>query len=222
MNKQGSQRYYCRACRRYFRQNPQLPEGRTDYRKRAGKLPSAGQLILELHAVAQRIGRTPTTAVIAEMSKKGRTHSLNTYYAVFGSFLTAVKRAKLPPRYKQEFSEDDKERMLDELRSLGRKLKRPIYDADVDEARRKGRISPPYHFKLAFGSVPAAIAAAGAGDKKWTREELIRYLNRLKINLGREVMKQDVEEEFRRGRGPSIKVITRNFGGIVNARRARK
>ncbi len=64
------------------------------------------------------------------------------------------------------------------------------------------------HGGIAFDADTAAIAAAGAGVKKWTREELIRYLKRLKAELGREVMKQDVQEAFRIGSGPSIKVIT--------------
>lgn len=220
ITREGSQRFYCRGgCRRFFRENPQVPEGKTNYRKKAGdRLPSAGNLVLELQVIAQSTGRIPTTTLINSLSKAGRTHSLNTYYAVFGSFLEAMKRAKLKPRYKQEFNDADRERMLAELRRLRRRLKRPIYDEDVDAARRKDLMSPPYHLQLAFGSVPKAIALAGAGEKKWSRDQMIGLLKRLDEKLGRAVLKRDLEEEFHARRGPSYKAVVKEFGGIANAR----
>lgn len=215
----GKQRFYCRACRKFSRENPELPEGKRKYR--AGKdLPSAGHLILELHAIAQEIKRTPTTSIINERSKQNRAYSLNTYYAVFGSFLTAVKRAKLKPRYKQEFDEADRERMLAELRRLRKKLKRPIFDEDVDAARRRKEVSPPYHFQRAFGSVPLAIEVAGAGKKTYSREDLIAFLRKLGAELGRPIFMKDIQESFNQGKGPSFKRILREFGTIVEARRA--
>lgn len=196
-----------------------MPEGNTDYRKKAGnKLPTAESLILELQVVAQSIGRTPTTTIISELSKEGRAHSLNSYYAVFGSFLKAVKRANLKPRYKQEFDDADRERMLDELRRLQKRLKRPIFDEDVDEARRREKVSPPYHLKLAFGSVPQAIAKAGAGARRWTRTEIIEFLKRLDKKLERAVLERDIQREFHAGRGPSDRAVVREFGGILRAR----
>ena len=147
----GKQRFYCRVCRRFSRENPEIPEGKKKYR--SSNLPSAGHLILELQAIAQELGRTPTTSIIMERSKQNRAYPLGNYYAVFGSFLTAVKRARLKSRYKQEFDESDRERMLGELRVLRKKLKRPIFDEDVDAARRRKELSPPYHFQLAFGFI---------------------------------------------------------------------
>ena len=35
----GKQRYYCRTCRSFFRENRVLAEGKTDYKKLVGKLP---------------------------------------------------------------------------------------------------------------------------------------------------------------------------------------
>ncbi len=69
----------------------------------------------------------------------------------------------------------------------------------------------------AFRSVPAAIAAAGAGEKRHTREEMIEFLRKLDKRLGRAVMKQDIQAEFRAGRGPSDRAVTREFGGLVKA-----
>lgn len=219
----GKQRYRCRECRRFFRDNPEVRAGKkTPYLKRASDLPSPGHLVLELRAIEQELGRTPTTTLIIDLSKANKAHSLNTYYAVFGSFTAALKRAKLKPAYKQEFDEADRDRMVGELRLLHKKLGRPIYAEDVDDARRKGTMSSPYHMVRAFGSVPLAIAAAGAGKKKYTRDEMISFLRKLDQKLGRPVMEQDIQKEFRAGHGPSDRAIAREFGGLVKARLAAK
>jgi len=123
------------------------------------KRPSASHLILKLRAIAQSLGRTPTTTEIAELGKQGRSYKLADYYDVFGSYLAAVKKARLKLVYKQEFDEHDKERMLGELRRLRKKLKRPIFNKDVVAAKHRGEVSPVTHFQKAFGSVPKAIEA---------------------------------------------------------------
>lgn len=165
----GKQRYYCRTCRRWFRENPVIPEGGKRNRGwRAKSLPSTGHLILSLQAIAQRLGRTPATSDSNEQSKAGRSFPLQTYYDVFGSFLEAVKKAGLKSNYKQKF---DKEKLLGELRQLRAKLKRPLLGKDVVAARKKGKVSSIYHFQRVFGSVPKAIGAVGAGQKTYTRQE---------------------------------------------------
>ncbi len=90
------QRYYCRACRRWFRENPVVRD--SDKSKKGGRsksLPSKGHLILSLRAIAQRLGRTPTTTDINENSRGGRSYSLNNYCDVFGSFTEAIKKPVL-------------------------------------------------------------------------------------------------------------------------------
>lgn len=214
----GKQRYYCRACRRWSRENPVVPDGgkrKTGWRPKS--LPSKSFIILELRAIAQRLGKTPTTYDITELSKAGRAFSLNTYYEVFGSFLEAVKKAGLKPNYKQKF---DKEKLLGELRALRAKLKRPLIGKDVVAARMKGKVSSIYHFQRAFGSVPKAIEAAGAGKKTYTREEMVKILRQIEAELDRPVLASDVDKLFRAGNGPSHRAVEREFGGMAKARRA--
>jgi hypothetical protein len=177
-------------------------------------------LLAELKAVAQELGRAPTTHDWPRFREQERVHPLYVYYLVFGSFLTAVKTAKLKPRYKQEFDESDRERLLKELRRLQRKLGRNLFDEDVDEARRRKEVSSPYHFVRAFGSVPAAIEAAGAGKKIYSREELIAILRDLDAALNRPIQKSDIENLYDAGKGPSIKMFLKEFGTISKARRA--
>ncbi len=213
-----AQRYYCRACRRWFRENPVVPNSsKLNKGTRSKNLSSKGHLILSLQAISQRLGRTPTTTDINELSKAGRSCPLNIYYDVFGSFVDAVKKAALKANYKQKF---DKEKLLGELRELRSKLKRPLFAKDVVAARKKGKVSSVYHFQRAFGSVPKAIELAGAGQKTYTRQEMIEILRQLNFKLDRPVLASDVDELFRLGEGPSHRAIEREFGGMAKARRA--
>ena len=233
----SKQRFKCRGCGRFFidpeaRQVKSKAKSETarrydpvhDPMARGGVVhkgterPSPGHLILKLRAIAQSLGRTPTTTEINELSKVGRSYPLHKYYDAFGSYLAALKKARLKLRYKQEFDEHDRERMLGELRRLRKKLKRPIFDEDVDAARRRKEVSPPYHFIRAFGSVPKAIEAAGAGKKIYSRIEMLVALRELDKELDRPVQMSDVRKAFAVGRGPSYKAIVKEFGGIVEAR----
>lgn len=214
----GKQRYYCRACRWWFRENPVVPEcSKLNKGRHPKNLPSKGHLILSLQAIAQRLGRTPTTTDINEMSKAGRSYPLNNYYDVFGSFVEAIKKAGLKAIYKQKF---DKEKLLGELRELCAKLKRPLLAKDVVAARKKGKVSSVYHFQRAFGSVPKAIETAGARQKTYARQEMIEILRQLNSQLDRPVLASDIDELFRLGKGPSHRMIEREFGGMAKARRA--
>jgi hypothetical protein len=214
----GKQRYYCRACRRWFRENPVITAGgKRNKDGRSKSLPSKGHLILSLQAIAQRLGKTPTTTDINELSKGGRSYPLDNYYDVFGSFTEAIKKAGLKANYKQKF---DKEKLLGELRELRAKLKRPLLGKDVATARKKGKVSSVYHFQRAFGSVPKAIEAAGAGKKVFTREEMIAILRKVASKLDRPVLASDIDELFRLGTGPSHRAIEREFGGMAKARKA--
>lgn len=219
--KHRKQRFYCRACRRWFLENPEI---RTGKKKRLQKddLPSKQYLVAELKEVSRELGRTPTTYDWPELREHERVYPLYVYYAVFGSFLSALKRAKLKPRYRQEFDASDRERLLKELRQLRQKLGRPLFDEDVDEARRRREVSPPYHFVRAFGSVPAAIEAAGAARKIYSRAELITVLRELDATLDRPIQGSDIQRLFEAGTAPSLKIFLKSFGTLSKARRAAK
>lgn len=217
--KHRKRRFYCRACRRWFLENPEIRTGKKK-RRNTDDLPSKQYLIAELKEVARELGRTPTTYDWPELREQERVYPLYVYYAVFGSFLTAVKRAKLKPKYKQEFDSSDRERLLRELRELRRKLGRPLFDEDVDAARRRSEVSPPYHFVRAFGSVPAAIEAAGASKKNYSREELIAILKTLDATLDRPIQAADLQRLYDEGKAPSVKTFLKEFGSLSKARRA--
>lgn len=204
--------------RKFFRDKPVVSEGKPDYRRRTrSDLPSQTELAAELRCIEQEMKRTPTTTIITE---EGRSHSQNTYYAVFGSFPEALRRAKIKRIYIREFDDDDRGRMLRELNILRRKLRRPILSKDVVKARQNDKtLTFPNHLRLAFGLVPKAIEADGVGSKKYSRDEMVESLIDLGKRLGRTIRKEDVQERFRLHEGPSIKAIIKEFGELPKARR---
>lgn len=217
--KHRKQRFYCRACRRWFLEKPEIRTGKNKRRTKAD-LPSKQYLIAELKELAGELGRTPTTHDWPPLREHDRVYPLYVYYAVFGSFLAALKRAKLKPRYKQEFDASDRERLLNQLRQLQRKLGRTLFDEDVDEARRRKEVSPPYHFVRAFGSVPAAIEVAGAAKRIYSREEMLAILGKVDVKLDRPIQKTDIQKLYDAGEGPSVKMFLKEFGTLSKARRA--
>lgn len=214
------QRFYCRNCRRFSRENPVHRNPSSKRLSITSGLPSKGRLALELQVLAQELKRSPTTTDVNEFSKKGRCSSLITFYALFGDFNSALKAARLKPRYNQVF---DKKLLLDELKALHKRLGRPLISKDVEKAykRKRKQISPLYHFQKAFGSVPKAIEAAGAAWQKPTREELITALRKLNKKLKRAPRGKDITEAYReRERGfPSLKSFIREFGTLEKARK---
>jgi hypothetical protein len=216
------QRFFCRGCRKYFREEPKYIEGTTKKgqfwpRK---NLPSAGHLILELHAIAQNIlGRTPRAKDINELSKQRRSNSLNTYYAVFGDFREALKRARMKPDYPRQYNV---EKMIEELRTLRKRLGRPLTQIDIEKFSKNGKVPTIYFLRRAFGSLTKALDAAGAGRKKFSRDDIIALFRKLDAKLEGPVLTRDIHAAFDRGDGPTTKVIVQEFGGMEKARRAAK
>lgn len=187
------------------------------------EVPSESHMILELQAIYQRIGKPPTTEVISKLAKENKAYKLNLYYAVFGSFLNALKRAKIKSRYLQEFDEDDRLLMLNQLRRLSQKLKRPLIAKDVREARKRKEVSPLNHFFTAFETIPTAIELAGVAPKRvYTREELIEHLRKVDARSDRPVTGADLDELYDKGKGPSHRQYERMFGSVPKARKAAK
>ena len=221
MSRGNKRRFKCRNCGKYFIENGSVrPAGKKRYR---ADMPSASRLILELRAIYQRTGKTPTTTVMMELSKRGEAYPLYLYYTIFDSFLTAQKRARLKGRYRQEFDEGDRLTMLNQLRTLSAKLKRPLFAEDVAAARKRKEVSPLNHFFTAFGLIPKAIELAGVAPKRvYTRDELIAHLRKVDATADRPVTGADLDELYDKGKGPSRRQFERMFGSMVKARKAAK
>jgi hypothetical protein len=140
---------------------------------------SDDQLLAELTACADRLGRSPTMREFAG-DRRVRVHP-QTVVDRFGSWNRAKRLAGLVPR---RFATKDE--LLRQLRALGNELGRVPTGRDLDE--RRGEMPSKSLLWQTFGSLSNALRAAGfdvpAGDERLERaleqgERLARRLGRL-------------------------------------------
>jgi hypothetical protein len=137
------------------------------------------QLLAELQACAERIGRSPTMREFAGDART-RAHP-QTVVEHFGSWNQAKRLAGLVPR---RFATEDE--LLGRLRALGDELGRTPTGRDLDE--RRATMPSKSLYWHTFGSLSSALRAAGfdvpARDERIQRaldqgERLARRLGRL-------------------------------------------
>ena len=140
---------------------------------------SDGQIVEEIRACAERLGRSPT---MREFAADGNTtvHP-QTVIEHFGSWNAAKRAAGLVPR---RFATRDE--LLGLLRRLGEELGRPPTARDIDE--HKGRLPSKSLYWPTFGSLTNALREAGfdvpVGEERLERAveqgtQLARRLGRL-------------------------------------------
>jgi hypothetical protein len=137
------------------------------------------QILEQLRASAERLGRSPTMREFAR-DEQALVHP-QTVIEHFGSWNAAKRAAGLMPR--RFMSRTD---LLDQLKALGDELGRPPTARDIDERRRQmASKSLIWH---TFGSLTAALREAGfdvpVGEERLERAveqgvELARSLGRL-------------------------------------------
>ena len=137
------------------------------------------QILAELRACAERLGRSPT---MREFAADGQTHvHPQTVIEHFGSWNNAKREAGLVPR---RFA--TREELLRLLRELGTELGRPPTAKDIDA--RKGAMPSKSLYWHTFGSLTSALREAGfdvpVGEERLERAveqgvELARSLGRL-------------------------------------------
>jgi hypothetical protein len=137
------------------------------------------QILVELRAAADRLGRSPTMREFAA-DRSTRVHP-QTVIDHFGSWNAAKRLAGLVPR---RFATKDE--LLAQLRALGDELGRTPTGRDLDE--RRGRMPSKSLYWHSFGSLTNALRAAGfdvpRGNERLERalqqgERLARRLGRL-------------------------------------------
>jgi hypothetical protein len=137
------------------------------------------QILAELRACAERLGKSPTMREFATDSET--TAHPQTVIEHFGSWNAAKRAAGLVPR---RFATRDE--LLGLLRELGEELGRPPTARDIDE--HKGRLPSKSLYWHTFGSLSNALREAGfdvpVGEERLERAveqglELARKLGRL-------------------------------------------
>src|SRR5918997_1771271 len=135
------------------------------------------EILAELRASAERLGRSPTMREFAD-DEDTRVHP-QTVIEHFGSWNAAKRRAGLVPR-----RHATREELLDQLRELGRELDRVPTAKDLD-ARRKSLPSKSLYWHT-FGSLTEALREAGfdvpVGEERLERalEQGVQVARRLK------------------------------------------
>ncbi len=152
-----------------------LAEFQSGIRKRY----SDEQILAELRACAQRLGKSPTMREFA--ADPETTVHPQTVIEHYGSWNAAKRAAGLVPR---RFA--TREELLGLLRDLGEELRRPPTARDIDE--HKGRLPSKSLYWHTFGSLSNALREAGfdvpVGEERLERAveqglELARRLGRL-------------------------------------------
>jgi hypothetical protein len=110
------------------------------------------QILAELRACAERLGKSPTMREFA--ADEGTTVHPQTVIEHFGSWNVAKRAAGLVPR---RFA--TREELLGLLRELGEELGRPPTARDIDE--HKGRMPSKSLYWHTFGSLTNALREAG-------------------------------------------------------------
>lgn len=140
---------------------------------------SDDELLAELQACAERLGRSPTMREFAN-DPETRVHP-QTVIEHFGSWNAAKREAGLVPR---RFA--TREELLQVLRELGEELGRTPTARDLEE--RRGRLPSKSLYWHTFGSLTTALREAGfdvpVGEERLEHalaqgEELARRLGRL-------------------------------------------
>jgi hypothetical protein len=128
------------------------PDALAEFQAGIRKRYSDGQIVAELQACAERLGRSPTMREFAA-DEETSVHP-QTVIEHFGSWNAAKRSAGLVPR---RFA--TREELLGLLRELGEELGRPPTARDIDE--RKGRMPSKSLYWHTFGSLTNALRDAG-------------------------------------------------------------
>jgi len=128
------------------------PEALAEFQAGIRKRYSDEQILAELRACAQRLGRSPTMREFAADAET--TVHPQTVIEHFGSWNAAKRAAGLVPR---RFA--TREELLGLLHELGEELGRPPTARDIDE--HKGRLPSKSLYWHTFGSLTNALREAG-------------------------------------------------------------
>lgn len=154
------------------------PKALADFQAGIRKRYSDEEILAELRACAERLGRSPTMREFAA-DPATRVHP-QTVIEHYGSWNAAKRAAGLVPR---RFA--TREELLGLLRELGEELGRPPTARDIDE--HKGRLPSKSLYWHTFGSLSNALREAGF-DVPLGEERLERALEQgvgLALELGR-------------------------------------
>jgi hypothetical protein len=183
-------------------------------------------MLVQLRRLSRMLRAPISSDDVRRARKKGLVPPVSQLQKAFGSIALAIKAAGVSVKWSYTTAE-----MLDILRKLDKKLDRPVMPEDVDALYRKGKAPSSRVMAIKLGGFKKARAAAGvrpavvkthrSGKRapRYSREELIGQLQRLKKKLRRVPRHEDI---FRADRSvcASVPTFAKMFGGLKDAYRA--
>lgn len=173
-------------------------------------------LVHQLQSLAVELKRTPRMRDITEAARQEKCASYGAFTRAFGTLQNALRAAKLPLNYNQDFSESA---LIAQLRDLSRAAGRPLTKSDVLKASRAGTCARLATFKRVFGSPGAAFQKAGVSPtERFERENLLSQYRALSKKLGRPATIPDLKEASERGECAGYDSFKRRLGGLQQTR----
>ena len=173
-------------------------------------------LVQQLQSLAGELKRTPRMRDITEAARQEKCASYAAFTKAFGTLQNALKVAKLPLNFNQEFTDNQ---LIAQLQDLSRALGRPLTEVDVLKASRAGTCARLATFKRVFGSPRDAFQKAGVSPTDpFERENLLSQYVALSKKLGRPATIPDLEEASERGECAGYHSFKTRFGGLEQTR----
>lgn len=187
-----------------------------DNQKKAQQNIERAILIQDLQELASALKRTPTVKDIQTAKRKGKIRrNIEVYRKYFGSLNEALREARLPLNYNQEFTRDE---LIQQLRNISKKFKRHISCAEVVAVSKQHTCALPQTFTKVFGTLTNALRAAGVyKERRYTKDYLIESLKTYTKELGFVPSSSDLNSGAREGKCPSASAYQKAFGGLKNA-----
>lgn len=199
-------------------------EGRiTDLKEVAGFKWTSQDSIDYYKALSEEVGHEATPGEVIAASKEGKGPSMTLLTRDFSGKLIELRNAAgFQGEPKPDWSHWKPEDSIFYYTELSEKLGRPATIKDIRQAS-KDRMGPSAPtllegFEQKLGKLKVAagfeVTARGRGDE-WTPEQSMNYYSQLCADLGRDATVRDIDDASKAGKGPSINLLTRDFGGSI-------
>ena len=178
-------------------------------------------LIGQYKALSKELGKIPTIEDIEQAAREGKVaRSIGMFRKLCGGMAQLRKDAGL---FENQRSRYTRPQLLDQLKTLAKKLGKTPGCPDVNAACRNGECARSSTFIAYFGSYNRALLEAGleiARHATYSRAQLLRLLRELANRLGRSPSNRDINSASRRRECASASAYKDYFGGMDAAFKA--
>ncbi|MGH9824346.1 MAG: homing endonuclease associated repeat-containing protein [Blastocatellia bacterium] len=181
---------------------------------------SESELIGRYRALSKELGRPARIADIDLAASEGQFPGYETFKTICGGLTNVRRLAGLLHGASKRYTRDG---LLNQLKSLARKLGRTPTAADIYTAAARGEIAGLKTFQSYFGGHNKALREAGMSLNKqsgFSRGGLIADLQQLARELGKRPSMKDVDRASQTGSCPCSATYAHYFGSFSSAVKA--